>query len=709
MICCENCSNWFHGRCVKVTKAMSRNIKDWLCVNCAALPAEEVPVKQRQLAQAAADPKPTTTTTSRRLASRASLGRARDEATPLKKSKSSSSRPAAPSQTPLDQVRQRVVQNFQKVLETGRIALIDLNKQAASTDTAVGEDSGNQQPYDLPSDVDINQLAVDIESAMNDSLSGDQYKEKFRTLHFNLKDAKNAFNVLSGHISPARLVTMSSEDLANEQLKSMKQEVQKESLRGSVLTEDMVTVILKKTHKGEVAVAPKKGDKVESADAVSSIIGASGVTPLPQTSADVSAESTPEVSSKLLASTVEAVVMPPVLPRKLSESSQITPAHSVPTSPRTQKRRESEKPKVADNSLDALLAKMQSDQPGFRPTSAVPENVPAQQFVPNENFPSQLNASMFEDDPVVWGGKIDMPGVSAFNGILKLIGGTPHEHNHNWKELLPPIIDIDGRISPSAVKKYLDEQVYSSGRAFEILAVEIQDEQEHEGYGKIWQYFTSRSRYAVVKSPLARVRDMYLVPITRTDRLPDFLAALEHNIPLLDRAADVLIAFIVYTPFSQPVNTVAQPAPIEAPVAPPAVSQPDPVPVANVDHALSLLNTIVPQFSPTLAPEFSPTNGAQISPFPFNGAQFMHQQQAFPGQQMMGFAPPMISPQQGFMMGQPFGFQQPQQQPQQQPLPPQRDQFNSRDNNDRRDSSSRRDSYRGNGGRKRSSYGKGRH
>lgn len=38
MICCDTCEDWFHGKCVNVTKAMGQLMeqqgKEWMCPNC---------------------------------------------------------------------------------------------------------------------------------------------------------------------------------------------------------------------------------------------------------------------------------------------------------------------------------------------------------------------------------------------------------------------------------------------------------------------------------------------------------------------------------------------------------------------------------------------------------------------------------------------------------------------------------------------------
>lgn len=38
MICCDVCEDWFHGKCVNITKAMGQQMEadgiEWTCPNC---------------------------------------------------------------------------------------------------------------------------------------------------------------------------------------------------------------------------------------------------------------------------------------------------------------------------------------------------------------------------------------------------------------------------------------------------------------------------------------------------------------------------------------------------------------------------------------------------------------------------------------------------------------------------------------------------
>lgn len=45
MICCDLCEDWYHGKCVNITKAMGQQMEDtgieWTCPNCIKKKHEE--------------------------------------------------------------------------------------------------------------------------------------------------------------------------------------------------------------------------------------------------------------------------------------------------------------------------------------------------------------------------------------------------------------------------------------------------------------------------------------------------------------------------------------------------------------------------------------------------------------------------------------------------------------------------------------------
>ena len=96
-----------------------------------------------------------------------------------------------------------------------------------------------------------------------------KYKNKFRSLIFNLKDVKNQGlfrKVVTGKISPERLVQMSAEELASSELAKWR-EREKTSMLEMIKrdAQDKANmIIVKKTHKGEEVIEAAKVDETPS-------------------------------------------------------------------------------------------------------------------------------------------------------------------------------------------------------------------------------------------------------------------------------------------------------------------------------------------------------------------------------------------------------------------------------------------------------------
>ncbi|RIA82374.1 hypothetical protein C1645_788450 [Glomus cerebriforme] len=106
------------------------------------------------------------------------------------------------------------------------------------------------------------QLANEIEEAIFHKFAkgviGQDYKTKVRSLITSLNDPKNEKNllrrILLGDISPETLVMMSSEELANPEQKALMAKVRRESLQRSILKREDNGPRIKTTHKGELVI-----------------------------------------------------------------------------------------------------------------------------------------------------------------------------------------------------------------------------------------------------------------------------------------------------------------------------------------------------------------------------------------------------------------------------------------------------------------------
>ncbi|GMI81169.1 hypothetical protein HRI_001786200 [Hibiscus trionum] len=128
-------------------------------------------------------------------------------------------------------------------------------------DEKMGKDDLEQS---LPS---AQELAYQIEAELFKLFGGvnKKYKEKGRSLLFNLKDRNNPElreRVVSGEISPERLCSMSAEDLASKELSQWRQAKAEELAQMVVLPDVQVDIrrLVRKTHKGEVQVEFEQTD-----------------------------------------------------------------------------------------------------------------------------------------------------------------------------------------------------------------------------------------------------------------------------------------------------------------------------------------------------------------------------------------------------------------------------------------------------------------
>jgi hypothetical protein len=84
---------------------------------------------------------------------------------------------------------------------------------------------------------------------------GHAYKAKYRTLQFNLKDPKNGrlrAALFRGRTTPARLVTMNTQEMANEEVKQVIRHVREASITQFTIPDGAIEgLVVKKTHKGE--------------------------------------------------------------------------------------------------------------------------------------------------------------------------------------------------------------------------------------------------------------------------------------------------------------------------------------------------------------------------------------------------------------------------------------------------------------------------
>ena len=127
---------------------------------------------------------------------------------------------------------------------------------------AAGEDGGDGSH--VPDEAHARELGTSIEAAVFDTHGKaltKEYKNRMRSLQFNLKDASNPglrARVLLGELPPHRLASMAAEELASKQLAEWRQRKAQEAVKAVIMDSDpefdKLGRRLRKTHKGEEVV-----------------------------------------------------------------------------------------------------------------------------------------------------------------------------------------------------------------------------------------------------------------------------------------------------------------------------------------------------------------------------------------------------------------------------------------------------------------------
>lgn len=158
-------------------------------------------------------------------------------------SKGLSSPLATPYHHPPDEahVRSKVREGFAQALDLA-IQEIKQQQQQNKEKGAEAEAAGEGPAVDVGT-LDSKSIAAELESALFLLHQGTTkaYKERYRTLVFNLKDPHNPdlrYHVLLGDITVDRFVQMTAQELANKELAEYRKRKEEEALKMSVLDAD---------------------------------------------------------------------------------------------------------------------------------------------------------------------------------------------------------------------------------------------------------------------------------------------------------------------------------------------------------------------------------------------------------------------------------------------------------------------------------------
>ncbi|XP_037055603.1 PHD finger protein 3 isoform X4 [Peromyscus leucopus] len=408
--------------------------------------------------------------------------------------------PAAASKPSADQIRQSVRHSLKDILMR---RLIDSNLKVPEEKAAKVATKIEKELFSFFRDTDS------------------KYKNKYRSLMFNLKDPKNNIlfkKVLKGEVTPDHLIRMSPEELASKELAAWRRRENRHTIE--MIEKEQREVerrpITKITHKGEIEIesdAPMKEQEaameIQEPSANKSLEKPEGTEKQKEEVDSTSKDTTSQHRQHLFDLNCKICIgrmAPPV--------DDLSPKTVKVVVGGARKHSDNEAENLADalSSTTNILAseffeeeKQESPKSTFSPTPRpeMPGTVEVE-----STFLARLN--------FIWKGFINMPSVAKFVTKAYPVSGSPEY----LTEDLPDSIQVGGRISPQTVWDYVEKIKASGTKEICVVRFTPVTEEDQISYTLLFAYFSSRKRYGVAANNMKQVKDMYLIPLGAADKIP---------------------------------------------------------------------------------------------------------------------------------------------------------------------------------------------
>ncbi|XP_041866223.1 PHD finger protein 3 isoform X2 [Melanotaenia boesemani] len=548
MVGCGRCDDWFHGDCVGLDLAKVREMEEedqmYVCLKC----CDEESKKVEPEAPVAAKPEvhEKTDTQDHKLHHKPRPGSSqtlasggvrpdqeRRHSTDVKeaahkagnhpKHEMKSRAPSLASKKPVsvEAIRRNVRDSLKEIL-IQRLKESDLNISVERASEVAKKTE--RELFHLYKDTD------------------NKYKNKYRSLMFNLKDTKNNIlfkRVLKGEISPGNLIRMSPEELASKELAAWRQRENRHTIEmiEKEQREAERRPITKITHKGEIEIESQ--EPVKAPDPIE-------LEPLPRvTEVPVEPPKTPEKKAENTKVEKDTTSQHKShlfdLHCKICTGRMAPPVDEAPTkvvkvattvvrrqSTKTEETRSTTPPAIDDDlHLTVLEESFRNAQSGYETRT---DHVAGR----------DEEAAFLSDLKSLWRGFIHMHSVAKLVTKAFPVSGILD----NLTEDLPDSIQVGGRISPQTVWDYL-EKIRATGTK-EVCLVRFSPETEEDeiSYTLLYAYFSSRRRFGVVSNNLKQVKDMYLIPLGATEKVPHQLVPFDGP-GLENNRANLLLGLII--------------------------------------------------------------------------------------------------------------------------------------------------------------------
>ncbi|NWZ81654.1 PHF3 protein, partial [Poecile atricapillus] len=349
-----------------------------------------------------------------------------------------------------------------------------------------------------------------------------KYKNKYRSLMFNLKDPKNNIlfkKVLKGEVTPDHLIKMSPEELASKELAAWRQRENRHTIE--MIEKEQREVerrpITKITHKGEIEIeseTPMKEQEevMEIQEPNTKLFERSEEA---EKDKEINESASPDTTSQhknhLFDLNCKICIGRMAPPTDDLSGKKVKVSVGV-----ARKQSDNEAESIADalSSTSSILASelleddKQDSSKSFTPLpkSETPGTVECESL-----FLARLN--------FIWKGFINMPSVAKF-----VIKAYPVSGSFEYlTEDLPDSIQVGGRISPHTVWDYVEKIKASGTKEICVVRFTPVTEEDQISYALLFAYFSSRKRYGVAANNMKQVKDLYLIPLGSSDKVPHHL------------------------------------------------------------------------------------------------------------------------------------------------------------------------------------------
>jgi hypothetical protein len=344
------------------------------------------------------------------------------------------------------------------------------------------------------------------------------YMTQFRALHANLKKNHSLITrLLSNTLTPDQLSIMSTSDMASEELQRERAEL-KEVLDRQAVAVSEEGPRYRQDHKGYHAI---EGEPNPTPD-----------TRLP-TPPPAAAGASPDVAQGTHQSNesiktdgeVEGAPSKPEEARDGAAAGQQFDMKDIWA--KTAQSPTNANPQNGSRGKHASARRSSSVQIAA-PANTGAKDDPDVDRLLDDNDEAYSPAAATGSDAVVWRGKLIQNSEEAAPVLnARFVAGRDLVSTISWQDLLPSSLSIDGRLQIQKAEDYLCGLRWSTTSDVSVLSLTPYD--NADAFNKIFDYFHSRQRYAVVekgKPPL--VKEFYIIPVEIGANLPEHIEMLEH-------------------------------------------------------------------------------------------------------------------------------------------------------------------------------------